>query len=169
MKALASRRNARRFWKQQRYRCRRNHPYPARFGNTLGHSPAGGYRDPCSSGRFWSVQFVAEHRRGFADRAECNRHRVVVDPASEGADRCPPAPRSVGMIVAVVAMAVLLPIFGLSVAVIAAGSRLARVRAYPQADPDRKASGMFRTALLFSAPRATILPGCRSASWGKSC
>jgi hypothetical protein len=33
------------------------------------------------------------------------------------------------MIIAVVAMAMLLPIFGLSVAVIAAGSRLARVRA----------------------------------------
>jgi uncharacterized iron-regulated membrane protein len=62
--------------------------------------------------------------------AECNRHRVVVDPASEGADRClARAPRSVGMIIAVVAMAMLLPIFGLSVAVIAAGSRLARVRA----------------------------------------
>jgi hypothetical protein len=45
------------------------------------------------------------------------------------------------LIIAVVAMAVLLPIFGLSVAVIAAGSRLARVRAYPLADPDRKASG----------------------------
>jgi uncharacterized iron-regulated membrane protein len=39
------------------------------------------------------------------------------------------APRSVGTIIAVVAMAVLLRIFGLSVAVIAAGSRLARVRA----------------------------------------
>jgi hypothetical protein len=45
------------------------------------------------------------------------------------------------MIIEVVAMAVLLPIFRLSVAVIAAGSRLARVRAYPLADPDRKASG----------------------------
>jgi hypothetical protein len=33
------------------------------------------------------------------------------------------------MIIAVVAMAVLLPIFGLSVVVIAAGSRLAKVRA----------------------------------------
>jgi hypothetical protein len=33
------------------------------------------------------------------------------------------------MIIAVIAMAVLLRIFGLSVAVIAAGSRLARVRA----------------------------------------
>jgi uncharacterized iron-regulated membrane protein len=59
--------------------------------------------------------------------AECNRQRVVV---SEGADPVSArAPRSVGMITAVVAMAALLPIFGLSVAVIAAGSRLARVRA----------------------------------------
>jgi biopolymer transport protein ExbB len=67
------------------------------------------------------------------------------------------------MIVAVVAMAVLLPIFGLSVAVIAAGSRLARVRAYPQADPDRKASGMFRTALL-TVTAAAILSMSSGAS-----